>query len=112
MVLAYNFNLYIYYIYIYIYIYIFIYIYFGNNYKDSIDNIFNCGLKEKYLLLTRIDNRIIDLKNIVDRYQQEKDIDVIEEEFNFDKPSKTLATIDDKINTVVENYESKTKVEI
>ena len=39
-----------------------------------------------------------------------KVIDVIEEEFDFDKFIENLATVDHKINTIVENYESKTKV--
>ena len=41
------------------------YRYVGDKYKDLINNIFNYLLKEKYLLLTGIDHRIVGLKNIV-----------------------------------------------
>ena len=41
------------------------YRYIGDKYKDLINNIFNYLLKEKNLLFTGIDNRIMGLKNIV-----------------------------------------------
>ena len=52
------------------------------------------------------------LKNIVNKIFKEKGIDVIQEEFDFNKCIKSLAAIDDEINTILENYEPKTKVEI
>ena len=61
---------------------------------------------------TGIDNRIMGLKNIVNRYLKEKDIDVIDEEFGLNIFSKNLTAIDDKINMIVEEHEPKEKVRI
>ena len=61
---------------------------------------------------TGIDNRIMGLKNIVNRYLKEKDIDVIDEEFDLNIFSKNLTAIDDKINMIVEEHEPKEKVRI
>ena len=88
------------------------YRYFGDQYKDLINNIFNYGLNEKDLHLTGIDDRITELKNNVNRYLKKTDIDMIEEELDFNKFIKNSATIGDKINRIAENYEPKTKVEI
>ena len=52
------------------------------------------------------------LKNIVNRYLKEKDIDVIDEEFDLNIFSKNLTAIDDKINMIVEEHEPKEKVRI
>ena len=57
------------------------------------------------------DYRIISLKYIVNRYLKERNIDVIEEEFDFNISIKNVVAIADKINTIVEKYEPK-KVEI
>ena len=88
------------------------YRYFGDQYKDLINNIFNYGLNEKDLHLTGIDDRITELKNNVNRYLKKTDIDMIEEELDFNKFIKNSATIGDKINRIAEDYEPKTKVEI
>ena len=61
---------------------------------------------------TGIDNRIMGLKNIVNRYLKEKDIDVIDEEFDLNIFIKNLTAIDDKINMIVEEHEPKEKVRI
>ena len=52
------------------------------------------------------------LKIIANRYLKENDINLIKEEFDFNKYIKSLATIDGKINTFAKNYEPKTKIEI
>ena len=61
--------------------------------------------------LTGKDYRIISLKYIVNRYLKERNIDVIEEEFDFNISIKNVVAIADKINKIVEKYEPK-KVEI
>ena len=76
----------------------------SDKYKNLINNI--------SLHPTGIDNRIMGLKNIVNRYLKEKDIDVIDEEFDLNIFSKNLTAIDDKINMIVEEHEPKEKVRI
>ena len=76
----------------------------SDKYKNLINNI--------SLHPTGIDNRIMGLKNIVNRYLKEKDIDVIDEEFDLNIFIKNLTAIDDKINMIVEEHEPKEKVRI
>ena len=76
-----------------------------------INNVCKYRLEEKDLHLTGKDYRIISLKYIVNRYLKERNIDVIEEEFDFNISIKNVVAIVDKINTIVEKYEPK-KVEI
>ena len=80
------------------------YRYISDKYKNLINNI--------SLHPTGIDNRIMGLKNIVNRYLKEKDIDVIDEEFDLNIFIKNLTAIDDKINMIVEEHEPKEKVRI
>ena len=54
----------------------------------------------------------IGLNNNVNKYIKEKDVGVFEDNFEFEISIKDLATIDDKINNIIENYEPKTKIEI
>ena len=80
------------------------YRYISDKYKNLINNI--------SLHPTGIDNRIMGLKNIFNRYLKEKDIDVIDKEFDFNIFIKNLTAIDDKINMIVEEHEPKEKVRI
>ena len=61
--------------------------------------------------LTNFDTQI-GLNNNVNKYIKEKDVGVFEDNFEFEISIKDLATIDDKINNIIENYEPKTKIEI
>ena len=79
--------------------------YIDDEYKDLINKIFTYGLKENF------DNRIC-LKNIVNKYLQEKDTDVYENQIIFDRSIKNLADIDNKKSIILKNYEPKTKVEL
>ena len=87
------------------------YRYSDDKYKDLIYNIFKYELKEKDLHLMGIDNRIMGLKNIVNRYLRHwcNWFDWYEAELDFNKSIKNLADIDDKINLIVEEYEYKKK---
>ena len=80
------------------------YRYISDKYKNLINNI--------SLHPTGIDNRIMGLKNIFNRYLKEKDIDVTDKEFDFNIFIKNLTAIDDKINMIVEEHEPKEKVRI
>ena len=49
-------------------------------------------------------------KNIVNVYLKGKDIDVIDEEFDYNNTIKNLIAIDDKIDKIVEEYDPKKRV--
>ena len=49
-------------------------------------------------------------KNIVNVYLKGKDIDVIDEEFDYNNAIKNLIAIDDKIDKIVEEYDHKKRV--
>ena len=51
--------------------------YTDDKYEDLINNIFRYGLKDKHFCLTNFDNSI-GLENIVNRYCNEKDINLFE----------------------------------
>ena len=68
------------------------------------------GLRDKDLYLTNIYNRT-GFKNIVNRYLKEKDTDVFESFGYFKRRVKNLVDIDKNINLILENYESKRKIE-
>ena len=52
------------------------------------------------------------MKQIVNKYLKEIDPNVIEEKFDFNKSIKNRATIEDKLNTIAQDYEPKTHVQI
>ena len=68
------------------------------------------GLRDKDLYLTNIYNQT-GFKNIVNRYLKEKDTDVFESFGYFKRRVKNLVDIDKNINLILENYESKRKIE-
>ena len=68
------------------------YRYIGDKYKGLNNTIYNYGLKEKDLHLMGTDNWTMGLKNIINGYLKEKDIDVIEKEFDFNKSVKNVPT--------------------
>ena len=68
------------------------------------------GLRDKDLYLTNIYNQT-GFKNIVNRYLKEKDTDVFESFGYFKRRVKNLVDIDKNINLILENYESKWKIE-
>ena len=51
------------------------------------------------------------LKNIVNNYLKEKEIDVFDKLFNSEKSIINLENIDDIINMIIENCKPKTKTE-
>ena len=68
------------------------------------------GLRDKDLYLTNIYDQT-GFKNIVNRYLKEKDTDVFESFGYFKRRVKNLVDIDKNINLILENYESKRKIE-
>ena len=68
------------------------------------------GLRDKDLYLTNIYNQT-GFINIVNRYLKEKDTDVFESFGYFKRRVKNLVDIDKNINLILENYESKRKIE-
>lgn len=63
------------------------------------------GLKSKDLHLIGTGNRITSLKNNVNTYQKEKNLD-------FNKSIKNFVAIDDKVNQLLQEYDTKKKLEL
>ena len=61
--------------------------YIGDEYKDFVDEIFKYRLKDRELYLTSFDN-LKDLKNTINRYLKEKDIDSLDNVLSFEKSMK------------------------
>ena len=61
------------------------------------------------LHLINSDNKKFDSTEILDKYLREKNIDVGNRLFNFEKLIKNLTNIDDKIKMIRDNYKFKTE---
>ena len=83
----------------------------GDEYKNITANIFKFRLKDGDLHVTDFDNQHLRLADIVNKYLREKNIDVCNRLFNFEKSIKNLVNIDDKTNMVIDYYKPKTDTE-
>ena len=84
--------------------------YIGDEYKNLIGKILRYGLVDGDLHLTNFDNWI-GLSKIVNKYLGEKNIDVDNRLFNFEKFNKNLADVDNKVNVIIEKYKPQARIQ-
>ena len=83
--------------------------YIADEYKNLIGKILRYGLVDGDLHLTDFDNWI-GLSKIVNKYLGEKNIDVDNRLFNFEKFHKNLADVDNKVN-IIEKYKPQARIQ-
>ena len=76
-----------------------------------IDKIFKYKLMEGDLHLTNLLNRKLVLRKIDNKHLGEKDTDLDNRLFNFEKSIKNLVDIHDKIDIIIDKYKLKTETE-